>query len=32
MHGDRAALVVALDETMLGLREAPAGYFARVAS
>jgi hypothetical protein len=32
MHGDRAALVIALDETMLGLREAPAGYFARVAS
>jgi hypothetical protein len=32
MHGDRAALVTALDETMLGLREAPAGYFARVAS
>jgi hypothetical protein len=32
MHGDRAALVVALDETLLGLREAPAGYFARVAS
>ena len=32
MHGDRAALVNALDETMLGLREAPAGYFARVAS
>jgi hypothetical protein len=32
MHGDRAALVAALDETMLGLREAPAGYFARVAS
>ncbi len=32
MHGDRVALVVALDETMLGLREAPAGYFARVAS
>ena len=32
MHGDRAALVAALDEAMLGLREAPAGYFARVAS
>jgi len=32
MHGDRIALVAALDETMLGLREAPAGYFARVAS
>jgi hypothetical protein len=32
MHGDRAALVAALDETMLGLREAPAGYFAHVAS
>ena len=31
MHGDRARLVEALDETMLGKREAPAGYFARVA-
>ncbi len=31
MHGDRAALVAALDEAMLGKREAPAGYFARAA-
>jgi hypothetical protein len=31
MHGDRARLVEALDETMLGKREAPAGYFARAA-
>ena len=32
MHGDRGALVTLLDDAMLGLREAPAGYFARVAS
>ena len=31
MHGDRAALVEALDDAMLGLRDAPAGYFARAA-
>jgi hypothetical protein len=31
MHGDRLGLVEALDETMLGKREAPAGYFARAA-
>jgi hypothetical protein len=29
MHGDRSGLVGALDDAMLGLREAPAGYFAR---
>jgi hypothetical protein len=29
MHGDRPGLVRALDDAMLGLREAPAGYFAR---
>jgi hypothetical protein len=32
MHGDRAALVAALDETLLGLRERPAGFYARAAS
>ncbi len=32
MHGDRSALIGALDDAMLGLREAPSGYFARVAS
>ena len=32
MGGQRPVIVIALDETMLGLREAPAGYFARVAS
>ena len=32
MHGDRAALVAALDDTMLGLRERPAGFYARAAS
>jgi hypothetical protein len=32
MHGDRSALVPALDDAMLGLREAPVGYFARLAS
>jgi hypothetical protein len=31
MHGDRPGLVRALDDAMLGLREAPAGYFARAA-
>jgi hypothetical protein len=28
MHGDRAALVASLDESLLGLRPRPAGYFA----
>ena len=28
MHGNRAALVTALDETLYGLRPRPAGYFA----
>ena len=32
MHGDRPGLVRALDEAMLGLREAPAGYFARATA
>jgi hypothetical protein len=33
MHGDRRALVDALDESILGLRPRPAGYFAlRAAS
>jgi hypothetical protein len=31
MHGDRSGLVRVLDDAMLGLREAPAGYFARAA-
>ena len=31
MHGDRLRLIEALDEAMLGEREAPAGYFARAA-
>ena len=31
-HGDRAALIAALDESLLGIRPRPAGYFARVAS
>jgi hypothetical protein len=29
MHGDRSGLVRVLDDAMLGLGEAPAGYFAR---
>jgi hypothetical protein len=33
MHGDRAKLVASLDDSLLGLRERPAGYFAlRAAS
>ena len=32
MHGDRLALVGALDDAMLGLRERPAGFYARAAS
>jgi len=32
MHGDRGRLVDALDETMLGRREAPARFYARAAS
>ena len=31
MHGDRVGLIAALDEAMLGLRAAPARYFARAA-
>jgi hypothetical protein len=32
MHGDRLALLRALDEAMLGIRPRPAGYFAARAS
>ena len=33
MHGDRAELLETLDESILGLRARPAGYFAlRAAS
>lgn len=32
MHGDRPGLVRTLDDAMLGLREAPAGYFARATA
>ncbi|MEP7334864.1 MAG: hypothetical protein ABI717_03695 [Actinomycetota bacterium] len=32
MHGDRPGLVRALDDAMLGLRDAPAGYFARATA
>ena len=32
MHGDRPGLVRLLDDAMLGLREAPAGYFARATA
>jgi hypothetical protein len=32
MHGDRPGLVGVLDDAMLGLREAPAGYFARATA
>jgi hypothetical protein len=32
MHGDRLSLIGVLDEAMLGLRSAPARYFARAAS
>ena len=31
-HGDRAALVGALDDALLGVRPRPAGYFAAIAS
>jgi hypothetical protein len=31
MHGDRLRLVEALDDTMLGLRDRPAGFYARAA-
>jgi len=31
-HGDRAALVAALDEALIGVRPRPAGYFAALAS
>src|SRR5216684_6853821 len=32
MHGDRAQLVASLDESILGLRAPPAGYFAARAA
>jgi hypothetical protein len=32
MHGDRARLVASLDESILGLRSRPAGYFAARAA
>jgi hypothetical protein len=32
LHGDRPALVRTLDQSILGLRDAPAGYFARLAA
>src|SRR5207253_6269881 len=32
LHGDRAALVKTLDESILGLRDAPQSYFARSAA
>jgi hypothetical protein len=32
LHGDRAALVTALDESLLGLRARPTGFLAAVAS
>jgi hypothetical protein len=31
VHGDRLALVSTLDEALLGVRQRPAGYFARLA-
>jgi hypothetical protein len=31
MHGDRAGLIASLDESLLGLRPRPAGYFASLA-
>jgi septum formation inhibitor-activating ATPase MinD len=31
MHGDRAGLVHALDEALLGLRPRPAGVYAKAA-
>lgn len=32
IHGDRAALIEALDEAMLGRRPRPVGYFGRLAA
>jgi hypothetical protein len=32
VHGDREALVLALDDALLGVRPRPAGYFAAIAS
>jgi hypothetical protein len=32
LHGDRGALVAALDESLLGLRARPAGLSAALAS
>ena len=32
LHGDRAVLVETLDQSILGLREPPLGYFARLAA
>jgi hypothetical protein len=32
VHGDRLALVSTLDEALLGVRQRPAGYFARLAT
>jgi hypothetical protein len=32
LHGERARLVEALDEALLGLRPRPTGYFARLAA
>jgi hypothetical protein len=31
VHGDRTALVSTLDDALLGVRQRPAGYFARLA-
>jgi hypothetical protein len=31
-HGDRARLITALDDSLVGLRPRPAGYFAAIAS
>ena len=32
LHGDRAALLAALDEALLGVRPRPVGYYARLAA
>jgi hypothetical protein len=32
LHGDRAALVQALDESLLGLRARPSGFLTALAS
>jgi hypothetical protein len=32
LHGERAQLVSTLDQSILGLRDAPPGYFARLAA